>query len=230
MAVPITGHMGNVPRPLLGLLVATVAFFALWIVALKPSPSSSSTGSGKQGLGAYQADIKAAKKAVGLSASTDARVGGSVLTTPTIKSAQSPTRPSATTSSTASHSTARSHPASTSHTTTVPHTAAGRLAAVDTALSAHKVVALLFYNPSAPDDMAVKQELASISIHKGQVLKLAVPLGELPSYTVVITQVPVNFSPALVIIDRARQASEITGFADTYQISQAIDDALAVAP
>lgn len=223
--------MGNVSRPLIGLLVSTVVFFALWMVALRPSSSSSGTASSSKGLGAYQADINAARKAVGLSASTDAKVGGSVLTTATIgsaptltvkKSAPAPTARHAARSSASSRSAAR--------TQSTPHTPASRLAAVSAALSAHKVVALLFYNPAAPDDVAVDHELASISSRNGRVLKLQVPLAELPSYTVVITQVPVNFSPTLVIIDRAHQASELSGFADSYEITQRIDDALAVAP
>ena len=52
--------MTNVSRPLIGLLVATVVFFALWIVALRPS--SSSTGpNGTPGLGQYQSAINQAK-------------------------------------------------------------------------------------------------------------------------------------------------------------------------
>ena len=31
--------MANLPRPLIGLLVATIAFFAVWTVALRPSSS-----------------------------------------------------------------------------------------------------------------------------------------------------------------------------------------------
>ena len=40
--------------------------------------------------------------------------------------------------------------------------AASRLSAVQRAMHAHKVVALLFYNPAAADDRAVKQELAAV--------------------------------------------------------------------
>ncbi|HEY5317711.1 MAG TPA: hypothetical protein VIJ20_07005, partial [Solirubrobacteraceae bacterium] len=50
--------MTHVSRPLLGLLVATVLFFTLWLVALKPS---SSTTKGGSGLGQYQSAINAAK-------------------------------------------------------------------------------------------------------------------------------------------------------------------------
>jgi len=53
----------HVSRPLIGLLVGAVLFFALWIVALKPS-SGSSPGSG--GLGQYQGAINAARNSAKL--------------------------------------------------------------------------------------------------------------------------------------------------------------------
>lgn len=52
--------MANVSRPLIGLLVATVVFFALWIVALKPSASGTSAN-GAQGLGPYQSAVNQAR-------------------------------------------------------------------------------------------------------------------------------------------------------------------------
>ena len=52
-------------RSLIALLIGTVAFFALWVVALKPG--SSKTGSGSQGLGQYQSAINKAHQAVATS-------------------------------------------------------------------------------------------------------------------------------------------------------------------
>jgi hypothetical protein len=43
----------------------------------------------------------------------------------------------------------------------------------------------------------------------------------------ITTQVPVVTAPTLVLIDRARHAATITGFADALELSQRIDDALA---
>lgn len=103
---------------------------------------------------------------------------------------------------------------------------ADRLGAVERALARGKVLALLFYNPSGADDQAVKQELASLTTAGGMVFKLAIPLAEASSYAQLTNEVPVNFSPTLVIIDRARQAQEIVGFADTFEIIQRLNDAL----
>ena len=171
--------MGNVSRPLIGLLVATVALFAVWTVALKPSSSPQSARPGP----------------------TPARPGSVTL-------AKSATRPAA----------------AVRHVVARP--ARNRLDAVSRALTAHKVLALLFYNPAATDDQAVKHELAAVPPHGRAVFKLAVPLTELTRYTVLTSQVPVNVSPTLVLIDRHRRASAIVGFADRFEIEQRVLDAV----
>ncbi|HLY48764.1 MAG TPA: hypothetical protein VKR21_06155 [Solirubrobacteraceae bacterium] len=88
-------------------------------------------------------------------------------------------------------------------------------------------MAMLFYNPLAADDQAVKQELATVPTHHGRVVKLTVPLNEASNFTAVTQQVPVNFSPTLVLIAPNRQVGEIVGFSDQLEISQHVDDALA---
>ncbi len=95
-------------------------------------------------------------------------------------------------------------------------------------MHAHKVVALLFYNPAAVDDEAVKQELAAVPVHRGRVVKLTIPLSEIAKYTAITQQVAVNFSPTLVLVAPNGQADEIVGFSDQFEIAQRVDDALAV--
>ena len=73
--------MTSVSRPLIGLLVACVAFFAVWTLALKPS--SSSSGGTKGGLGPYQSAIDKAHQAVANSQSAAAAQGSPVTATPT---------------------------------------------------------------------------------------------------------------------------------------------------
>jgi hypothetical protein len=104
--------------------------------------------------------------------------------------------------------------------------AAQRYDTVQAALDHHKVLALLFYNPASPDDKAVEAELKSIPTQGGRVVKLAVPLQELASYASLLTTVPVNFSPTLVLIDHQRQAQEIMGFATSFEIDRRVADAL----
>ena len=89
------------------------------------------------------------------------------------------------------------------------------------------------------ESLAVREEpgpadprLAAKALHRpahgGQVFTLAVPLPEVSSYAALTNQVPVNVSPTLVIIDRGRHAQEIVGFADSFEIAQRVQDALAV--
>jgi hypothetical protein len=216
--------MEHVSRPLIGLLAATVAVFALWIVALKPG-SSSNGGTPTQGLSGYQADINKAHQAVQTSAASNAAAAGGVASSPAAATpAATPSARPRSTVRTAAHPTATHKPATA---TTTPTAAVRRLRVVQRAMHAHKALALLFYNPGAADDQAVRQELAAVATHRGKVVKLTIPLTELASYTAVTDQVPVNFSPTLVVIAPNGQAAEIVGFSDQFEIAQRIDDALA---
>jgi hypothetical protein len=101
---------------------------------------------------------------------------------------------------------------------------------VTRALKEHKVLALLVYNPAAADDRAVNTELKSIPTLSGRVVKLTVPVQDLGGFSSLLNEVPVNFSPTLVLIDKHRQADEIAGFADTFEIAQRVDAALGFIP
>ncbi len=232
--------MASLPRPLIALLVATLAAFGLWYVELRPS--SSSSGGGSQGVGSYQSAINKAHQAVKTSNAANAKLGAptstrSALASPTpakttiaaksataaastAKTATVASKPVASkpvASKTAAHKAAASKPVSTAH----------QLSLVTNAITAHKVVAVLFYNDAAADDQAVDKELAAVPTHGGQVVKAAVPLSALTSFSIITQQVPVVTAPTLVLIDSSRQATEITGFADTLEITQRVDDALA---
>jgi hypothetical protein len=232
--------MANVSKPMIALLVGTVAFFALWLVALKPSSSSSGGGSG---VGAYQPAINAARKAVASSDKAAAAVSGesataSTASTPATASAPATTTPSVAAATTPADSATAAKHATVARSTATTHTPATaarpaptttreRVAVLQRALEQHKVLALLFYNPAAADDIALKHELAAVPLHGGKVVKLPVPIPELSRYTVVTDQVPVEVSPTLVLIDRHAQATTIVGFADRFEISGRVDDALA---
>ena len=112
----------------------------------------------------------------------------------------------------------------------LPHTvtAASRFGAVQRALRRHEVLALLFFNPAAPDDRAVNAELRTVPAHSGKVFKLAIPLSEINSYMAITNRVPVNLSPTLVLIAPNGAADEIVGYADPFEISQRVNDALAI--
>jgi hypothetical protein len=220
-------------RSLIALIVGAVVLFALVFVELKPGSSSSpGGGSSSQGLGAYQGDIGKAKQAVGISNASNAASGnenaaGSSAGGATSGSSHPATTPAKPATSTAGQPAAKSASRAAGHSSTTPATAATSLSTVEAAISAHKVVAMLFYNPGAADDRAVKRELGSVPTHHGQVVKFSIPLSQAANFTAVTQQVPVNFSPTLVLIDPHGQASEILGYSDSFEIDQRVADALA---
>jgi hypothetical protein len=219
--------MTQVSRPLLGLLVATVAVFAVWTFALKGGSSTSNGTGSSTGLGAYQSAIAKAHQAVATSNAASAAHGGTVASAPSPTPATTPAARSATpTTATATHPATTTHPAAGAPQAVPAIT--GQLNIVAKALRDKKVLALLFFNPAAADDKAVKAELAAVPTHGTKVVKLAVPITALSHFTAVTNQVPVNGSPTLVLINGARQAATIVGFADRFEIAQRVSDALAV--
>ncbi len=229
--------MTHVSRPLVALLLATVVFFAVWMVALKPKSDSGSSSHSAP----LQSAVDKAHAAVAKSNAASVAHGGTVATTPTpTTTTPTTTTPAATTpaktSTLASHMPATPAAAAAKPSTTataivhVPapilRTAAQREAVVTRALRAHKVIALLFFNARAADDRAVKRELALVSTYGGSVVKQAVPLVELARYRIVTQQVPVTASPTLIIIDAQHKAWTIVGYATEFEISQRVTDAL----
>jgi hypothetical protein len=224
-------------RGLIALLVGTVAFFALWIVALKPGGSGPG-GSPTHGLSGYKAAITAAHQAVQTSAAGSAQSGGAPAASSPAAAANTPASASTSTHATA----AKRAPAAAKESgrgakprsvhTAIVRTAhrsspADRLGQVQRAMRAHRAVAILFYNPAAADDRAVKQELAAVTGDRGRVVKLTVPLSEIANYTALTAQVPVNFSPTLVLVAPNGKADEIVGFSDQFEIAQRVAQALA---
>jgi hypothetical protein len=223
--------MGTLPKPLIGLLLGTVAFFAIWMVALKPS--SSSSGGSQGGVGQYQPAINKAHQAVTTSNQANAKLGAPTATT----SATTPTATKPAPAKTAAKPTADAAAKAVGKTLSVPVTkpvltpaqsAAADAKSVGTAIRAGKVVAILFYNDAAADDRAMKTELAAIPTHGGQVAKFAEPVSQLIQFSSLTQTVDINTAPELVLIDKARQASTLFGYADGVEIAQRIDDALAV--
>jgi hypothetical protein len=214
--------MGTLPKPLIGLLLGTVAFFAIWMVALKPH--SSSSGGSQGGVGQYQPAINQAHQAVTTSNQANAKLGAPTATAPAPKPA-TPAKTATTTTTTEAK--AKAAPATKPTAQSPSADAATAAKTVGAAIRDGKVVAILFYNDAAADDRAVKNELAAIPTHGGQVVKVAVPVSQLIQFSSLTQTVDVNTAPELVLIDHARQATTLVGYADSVEIAQRINDALA---
>jgi hypothetical protein len=193
---------------MIGLLVATIAFFAVWTVALKPSSSSGPASSSSSPAPAASQPKAAAP------AHADA-------------SHASASQATAAHASATSASEAKAKPVARP---AVKHTVSPqqRQSLIENGLNHHKVLAILFFNPAAADDQAVKHELDEIPAQGGKVVKLAVPLSELTRYPVITNQVQVTESPTLVLIDGQRKADLLTGYLDQLELSQRVSDAVAV--
>jgi pyruvate/2-oxoglutarate dehydrogenase complex dihydrolipoamide acyltransferase (E2) component len=180
---------------MIGLLVATIAFFAVWTVALKPSSSSGPASSSSSPAPAASQPKAAAPAHADASHASASAAKAQPAAKPAVKHAVSPQQ---------------------------------RQTVIEHGLNHHKVLAILFFNPAAADDRAVKHELDEIPARGGKVVKLAVPLSELTRYPVITNQVQVTESPTLVLIDGQRKADMLTGFLDQLELSQRVSDALAV--
>src|SRR5581483_3205255 len=162
--------MTQVSRPLLIALAAAVLLLGVWMVALKPSSSGSGTAAnptpsapGAKGLANA---ISKAHAAVAAANATSAAHGGTITPTSTLSTPSATTSLTPTTPVTQGEATARAqsqpaapavpHPSARASAPATGSTAA-RLDTVSRALQSHKVLAMLFYSPSAPDDQAVRQ-------------------------------------------------------------------------
>jgi hypothetical protein len=220
--MPNNGVMASLPRPLLALLVATVASFAVWTVALKPGSSPGGSANSPTAP-IFQSAIAKAHKAVAQSAQANAADGAPV------SSGAAPVTHAKSAPATTLHHVAKAATTHPSVATTSAKPNSGppvSQKSVLAAISAHRVVALLFYNPAAPDDTAVRHELAGISGDRGQVAKFTVPVTQLSHFGALTAKVPVNATPTLIVIDKQGQATSLVGFTDRFEIAQRISDAV----
>jgi hypothetical protein len=207
--------MNSVSKPLLGVLLAAVALFAGVFVFFK---GNSASNGGSPNSGVYQSAIGQAKQAVKTSNGANARLGAPVSTTP-VKAPSHPAAAKATaTTSVPAH---KAHVAQASKPAPAAQ-AQSQVNQVEDAVADHRVVGLLFYNPAAADDQAVKGELAAAATRPG-VVKVAVPVSAISKFTMLTNTVPVSSSPTLILIDRGGNASTITGFADRFEIAQRLN-------
>jgi hypothetical protein len=97
---------------------------------------------------------------------------------------------------------------------------------VESELAQGKVVLLFFWNPKSVDDVAVRRELQRVGHSLGR--KVAIhqaSAGQVSSFGGATENVHVYQTPTILIINHDEQVSTITGFADAFDITQAIDSA-----
>jgi hypothetical protein len=103
---------------------------------------------------------------------------------------------------------------------------AGLPAPVKRALDAHKVVAILFWNPRAVDDRSVKASLQSVPRRGGKVAVFSDRVKNLSRYTRISTATSISTTPSLVIVNRKGEAEVVTGYLDRQTLAQYVRNAL----
>lgn len=212
--------MTQVSRPVLVALIAVVAFAGVWFVALRPKgDSGSSTSSPSAHSAPGETGLKrAVDKAHGVVNDSNRAQG---VPHPIAPAATKP--PGAAPSATAP---APASPGAVARSKTPPSRYHGGVGRVERALAAHHTVAILFYNPAASDDRAVRGMLGHVDRRQGRVDTFAAPVSQLSRYGPITTKVAVFGSPTVVIVNPAGQAGALTGFVDRLELQQRIDDAV----
>ena len=244
--------MSQVSRPMQVLLVATVAFAAVWFVALRPKADDGG-GSSAPAPAAQPADTGAKSSLPGSLGTSVDKARGAARTSDAANARrdaaeQKSTGEPATTSTASSGS---SSPASTASAAgsaaaagskrTVASSPSKRVAArrlartgasaaparIAAAVARGQVAVVLFWDRSTPVDRMVRAEVGRTGVRTKDVFVAAVPISQVSKYDTVTRGIQVLQAPTVVVIDRKHEAKLLTGYVDGSEIAQAVADALA---
>jgi hypothetical protein len=148
--------------------------------------------------------------------------------TPSVTKTTTATGTDTTTSTSTSTSTG-----TTSTTTTTPATpkqpavaaGSGLPSDVARALNSHKIVVLFFYEPAASDDQATRAAVRAVRSAGGGVSLFQDTVAHISDYRRVVGELGISQSPAMVVIDRNRNARLLQGYLDSGTIRQTVRDA-----
>lgn len=214
--------LDQISPPMRVVLVAALAFLAIWFVALRPKPvsdtgsvSSTPTAPGVQGL---SNDVTKAKDAVKAADAAGAANAG----TATTPAAKAPAAKAPATKAPA----AKAPAAPAAPSVQQGADALASLGPVQRALRDGHTVVLLFTNRKGSDDAAMRAAVARLSTHGGKVVKVSTTPKHLARYGRITRAVQVLQTPTVVIVDTKGRAVPIPGFQDDAVLEQAVADAL----
>jgi hypothetical protein len=96
------------------------------------------------------------------------------------------------------------------------------------ALNEHKVVVLFFYEPAASDDQAMRTAIRAVhnAAPASRVRLFQDTVSGISDYRRVVGSLGISQSPAMVVIDRHRDAKLFQGYLDSGTVEQTVRDAL----
>jgi hypothetical protein len=103
---------------------------------------------------------------------------------------------------------------------------AGMPARIIKAIEKRKIVVLLFWNPKAADDQAVRKEMRQADAYRKKTVFATAKISDIARYGQITRGVDVKQSPTVVVVDRKLNAEALVGYQDRAAIEQAISDAL----
>jgi hypothetical protein len=228
--------MSEISTSLKVVLLASVAFFAIWFLGLRPKDDAGAGGAPPAAQPAQPAQQQPPKPQTGYGRAVQAARNAAAATDDATarsgllgerEQAQREAQRQAQSQSPAKPATSRrpsSSPASTdSSRSRRPRRAAAQAGPrrVSAALARGDFVVLLFRDLRAPDDRAVASDLAGIG-RRPHVTFVSAPVTDVGDYGDVTSSVKVLQSPTVLVISPKHEVSAFTGLIDRATVDQAI--------
>ena len=236
---PTRTDVDQVSLPMRIALLAVLAFAGLWFVALRPkaadpapvAPVAQQPAKPAGGLtGAPDKAKDAVAKANGSSAKAEAAAKATADAKPAAAKAPATAKPKAAKPAKAVEAVPTIVPVGQAATpgagTAKKRVESVKVKRVLADLEAKKVVVLLFWDRRSSDDREVFRAVEASDRHDGKVSVRAAPIQKLGDYDAVTKGLPIAASPSVVVIDRQKRATVITGLTVTAEVNAAVKRAL----
>lgn len=221
--------VGQVSLPMRIALVATLAFSAIWFVALRPKPPAADPSPPAPA-------AQAAQSAPGKAAAKAQQAAGA--------SQQSAAQHESAAGEPGTAAPAGTAPGQASQSGTSPASPTGRIdlekaagpkvskpaVAVLEDVVKGKVAVLLFWDSRLSDDKAVHRAVMGLDRRGGKVTVHKASINDLAKFEPITSGVPVVTSPTVLVIDRAGRARTVGGLTVPSELEELVGKALRVKP
>jgi hypothetical protein len=219
--------MSQISPPLRILLIGSVVFLAAWFAFLRPGGGSDTASAPAPAATTVPAKDPGATTHSAPGAAVQSAASAAQKTEAAQSAAMGDSAPATSTGTGATTATAPSVPKAAPAGSKQADAAKASLPlSVAKAMASKKVMVLLFWNPKAADDKAVRRAVKGIGSHKGKVAVHVANVADVARYAPITRGVDVQQSPSVVVVDRKLQAELLTGYVVRQTIEQSVSDAL----